>query len=44
MAARTLLMDIRRQQWSPGLCELFGIPLSMLPENQTFRRIESAAE
>lgn len=32
MAARTLLMDIRRQQWSPQLCELFGIPLSMLPE------------
>ncbi|MDO8261967.1 MAG: FGGY family carbohydrate kinase [Gallionella sp.] len=32
MAARTLLMDIRRQQWSPQLCELFGIPSSMLPE------------
>ena len=32
MAARTLLMDIRRQQWSPQLCELFGIPSSILPE------------
>jgi glycerol kinase len=32
MAARTLLMDIRQQQWSPQLCELFGIPLSILPE------------
>lgn len=32
MAARTLLMDIRQQQWLPQLCELFGIPLSILPE------------
>ncbi len=32
MAARTLLMDIRRQQWSPQLCKLFGIPSSILPE------------
>ena len=32
MAARTLLMDIRQQQWSPQLCKLFGIPLSILPE------------
>lgn len=32
MAARTLLMDIRRQQWSPQLCGLFGIPPGMLPE------------
>ena len=32
MAARTLLMDIRQQQWSPRLCELFGIPINMLPE------------
>jgi len=31
MAARTLLMDIRAQQWSPALCQLFGIPLSWLP-------------
>lgn len=31
MAARTLLMDIRQQQWSPQLCELFGIPLGILP-------------
>ena len=32
MAARTLLMDIRQHQWSPRLCELFGIPLGILPE------------
>lgn len=32
MAARTQLMDIRRQQWSPQLCGIFGIPLSILPE------------
>ena len=32
MAARTLLMDVRRQCWSRELCELFGIPLSALPE------------
>ncbi len=32
MAARTLLMDIRQQQWSPQLCELFSIPLGILPE------------
>lgn len=31
MAARTLLMDIRQQQWSPILCDLFGIPKHMLP-------------
>lgn len=32
MAARTLLMDVRRGQWSPVLCELFGVPVSILPE------------
>ncbi len=32
MAARTLLMDIRRQCRSPELCELFGIPSGILPE------------
>jgi len=31
MAARTLLMDIRLQQWSPVLCALFGIPMGILP-------------
>lgn len=31
MAARTLLRDIRSQQWSPALCDLFGIPLRSLP-------------
>ena len=34
MAARTLLMDIRQQQWSPVLCDLFDIPLGLLPAIQ----------
>jgi glycerol kinase len=32
MAARTLLMDIHTRQWSPTLCDLFGVPLSILPQ------------
>ncbi len=32
MAARTLLMDIKTQQWSPALCDLFGIPVQCLPQ------------
>jgi glycerol kinase len=32
MAARTQLMDIRQRRWSPQLCELFGIPIAILPE------------
>ena len=32
MAARTLLMDIQQQQWSPMLCQLFDIPLNILPQ------------
>ena len=32
MAARTLLMDIHKQRWSPQLCALFGIPARILPE------------
>jgi glycerol kinase len=31
-ASRTLLFDIRSQQWSPELCELFGVPEGCLPE------------
>ncbi len=31
MAARTLLMDIHAGQWSPALCDLFGMPLQALP-------------
>jgi glycerol kinase len=34
MAARTLLMDIRRQQWSDTLCRLFDIPCKILPRIQ----------
>jgi glycerol kinase len=32
MAARTLLMDVHSQQWSPALCKLFDIPLQVLPQ------------
>lgn len=32
MAARTQLMDIRQQQWSSTLAELFGIPSHILAE------------
>lgn len=32
MAARTLLMDVRTGQWSSALCELFDIPLQVLPQ------------
>ncbi|HEY2427517.1 MAG TPA: glycerol kinase GlpK [Acidimicrobiales bacterium] len=31
-ASRTLLYDIGRLQWSPELCDLFGVPMSCLPE------------
>ena len=31
-ASRTLLFDIHERRWSPDLCELFGVPESMLPE------------
>jgi glycerol kinase len=31
-AARTLLFDITRGCWDPHLCELFGVPGTMLPQ------------
>ncbi len=31
-ASRTLLFDLRTGAWSPELCELFGVPMSALPE------------
>ncbi len=31
-ASRTLLYDITAGQWSAELCELFGVPMSALPE------------
>lgn len=31
-ASRTMLFNITTGSWDPWLCELFGIPLSMLPE------------
>ncbi len=32
MAARTLLMDVHQLRWSQELCDLFGIPLRILPQ------------
>lgn len=31
-ASRTLLYDIRKNRWDKELCELFNIPMEMLPE------------
>jgi glycerol kinase len=31
-ASRTLLFDIRLREWSSELCELFGVPMHILPE------------
>jgi glycerol kinase len=31
-ASRTMLFDIDRLAWSPELCELFGVPMEMLPD------------
>jgi glycerol kinase len=31
-ASRTLLFDIRSRQWSEELCEVFGVPMGVLPE------------
>ncbi len=31
-AARTLLYDIKKGRWSTTICEMFGIPMGMLPE------------
>ncbi len=31
-ASRTLLMDIRSLRWAEDLCQLFGVPLKILPE------------
>jgi glycerol kinase len=31
-ASRTLLFDIRELRWSERLCEVFGVPMSCLPE------------
>ena len=31
-AARTMLYDIHAQRWSPELCDLFNVPIELLPE------------
>ncbi|WP_294927113.1 glycerol kinase GlpK [uncultured Paracoccus sp.] len=31
-AARTMLYDIGKGEWSADLCDLFGVPMSMLPQ------------
>lgn len=33
-ASRTLLYDIRRKRWDPGLLRLFGVPAAVLPSVQ----------
>ena len=38
-AARTALYDIVKGQWDPSLCELFGVPQSLLP-----RVVDNAGE
>jgi glycerol kinase len=30
-ASRTMLFDIRSLEWSPAMCELFGVPMAALP-------------
>lgn len=45
-AARTLLYDIARMDWSEDLCRLFGVPRAMLPEvrdNDALFGVASAA-
>ena len=34
-ASRTMLFDIDRRRWDPGLLRTFGVPASMLPEVRT---------
>jgi glycerol kinase len=31
-AGRTLLFDIHRNAWDPRLCEIFGVPMNLLPD------------
>jgi len=31
-ASRTLLFDLRRRRWDPGLARRFGVPMALLPE------------
>lgn len=31
-ASRTLLMDLKTQQWDPQLCEAIGVPMGLLPQ------------
>ncbi len=31
-ASRTMLFDVRSGEWSVGLCDLFGVPISALPQ------------
>ncbi|MCI1665715.1 MAG: glycerol kinase GlpK [Atopobiaceae bacterium] len=31
-ASRTMLFDIHKLDWDPELCEILGVPMSMLPE------------
>jgi glycerol kinase len=31
-ASRTMLMDLETLNWDPGICQVMGVPLQMLPE------------
>ena len=43
-ASRTLLYDLRAGDWSPELCELFGVPQQALPADPPVDRRVRAAE
>ena len=47
-ASRTMLMDLRTQQWDPQLCAALGIPMSMLPNivssSQVIGQVEQQGE
>ena len=41
MAARTQMVDLREEVWAPRLCDVFGVPIPMLPviDHSTHRGI-----
>lgn len=43
-ASRTLLYNIHEKQWDDTLCQLFGIPMSMLPEVRQSSEIYGLAD
>jgi glycerol kinase len=43
-ASRTLLFDIHRLRWDPGLCDLLGVPMAMLPEVRSSSEVYGETE